>query len=125
MALGFPLSPTLNQTYTVGTRTWRWNGKGWELVNVGPTGPAGPVGATGIQGPTGPAGGGPGGSSVTVSTTAPVAPTDGDLWWEPTQNVLSVWESASSSWVNVNGNTDDWGLITGVITIYDDYGSIT
>jgi hypothetical protein len=31
MALNFPISPTLNQTYTVGTKTWKWNGYAWDL----------------------------------------------------------------------------------------------
>lgn len=31
MALSFPSSPTLNQTYTVGTKTWIWNGYAWDL----------------------------------------------------------------------------------------------
>lgn len=33
MALNFPASPTLNQTHSVGERTWRWNGVGWALLN--------------------------------------------------------------------------------------------
>jgi hypothetical protein len=32
MAFSFPTSPTLNQTYTFGTKTWRFNGTGWVLV---------------------------------------------------------------------------------------------
>lgn len=32
MAADFPTSPTLNQTYTFGGRTWTWNGTGWALV---------------------------------------------------------------------------------------------
>ena len=31
MALSFPASPTLNQTYTVGYKTWIWNGYAWDL----------------------------------------------------------------------------------------------
>ena len=31
MALNFPTSPTLNQTYTVGNKTWKWNGYAWDL----------------------------------------------------------------------------------------------
>ena len=63
--INFPLSPTLNQSYTYNGRTWIWNGTGWELQSgtigpVGPTGPTGPQGVQGIQGiqgvtgPTGP-----------------------------------------------------------------------
>lgn len=31
MAIDFPNSPTLNQTHTVGSRIWTYNGYGWEL----------------------------------------------------------------------------------------------
>lgn len=30
--LDFPTNPTLDQTYSFGGRTWRWNGTGWQLV---------------------------------------------------------------------------------------------
>jgi hypothetical protein len=43
MSLNFPNSPTLNQTYSYGERTWKWNGTYWETANftVGYTGSAG------------------------------------------------------------------------------------
>jgi hypothetical protein len=31
MALNLPSSPTLNQTHTVGSKTWKWNGYAWDL----------------------------------------------------------------------------------------------
>lgn len=31
MALNFPTSPTLNQTYTNGTTIWAWNGASWDV----------------------------------------------------------------------------------------------
>ena len=31
-ALGFPSSPTLNQEYTVGSKTFKWNGTAWGIV---------------------------------------------------------------------------------------------
>lgn len=31
MALNFPTSPSLNQTHTVGTKTWKWNGYAWDI----------------------------------------------------------------------------------------------
>jgi hypothetical protein len=32
MAISFPASPLLNQTYTLGTKTWIWNGYAWDIV---------------------------------------------------------------------------------------------
>ena len=32
MAIDFPASPTLNQTYTDSGKTWTWNGTGWALT---------------------------------------------------------------------------------------------
>ena len=34
MAINFPNSPTVNQTYTFGGRTWKWNGVGWQVFNA-------------------------------------------------------------------------------------------
>jgi hypothetical protein len=31
MALNFPNTPAVNDTYTLGTKTWKWNGAGWQL----------------------------------------------------------------------------------------------
>lgn len=62
-AIDFPNDPVLNQEYTNGIQTYRWNGIAWRLVRtsaVGPTGPTGPAGqdstAIGATGPTGPVG---------------------------------------------------------------------
>jgi hypothetical protein len=32
MAISFPSSPTLNQTYTYNNKTWQWNGSQWDAV---------------------------------------------------------------------------------------------
>ena len=34
MALDFPASPTLNQIYTSGNKSWVWNGSGWAANNT-------------------------------------------------------------------------------------------
>ena len=34
MAIDFPNSPTLNDTFTVGDRTWTWDGTRWEAVQT-------------------------------------------------------------------------------------------
>jgi hypothetical protein len=54
MPIDFPNSPTVNDTFTVGNRTWKWTGSTWESVPT--SGPTGPTGATGPTGPTGPTG---------------------------------------------------------------------
>ena len=57
MALSFPNSPTLNQTYTLGARSWIWNGTSWNIVTttsiVGYAGSYGYTGSTGDIGYTG------------------------------------------------------------------------
>lgn len=55
MSLGFDPSPTIGDTHTVGGKTWKWNGTGWEPLVV----------------PT---------FALTVSATEPSAPEEGDLW---------------------------------------------
>jgi len=53
-AIDFPNSPSVNDTFTINNRTWKWNGVTWDAVIsttvVGPTGPKGDTGATGAQG---------------------------------------------------------------------------
>ncbi len=64
MPIDIPDSPNNGDTYTVGNRTWTFNGTTWDAVlYAAPTGPTGADGATGDTGPTGPTG--PAGS-VTV-----------------------------------------------------------
>ena len=33
MAIDFPNSPATNDTYTVGNRTWRYDGEKWVILN--------------------------------------------------------------------------------------------
>ena len=56
MPLDFPSSPSLNDLYTFGGKTWKWDGAGWKSYNIGLTGPQGPQGLQGPTGPTGPTG---------------------------------------------------------------------
>jgi len=66
-AIDFPNSPTLNEEFTVGSRTWKWTGSVWQTVTtqvVGETGPEGPEGPQGPEGPEGPQG--PAGADSTV-----------------------------------------------------------
>ena len=60
MPIDFPNSPSLNDEFTSGSTTWRWDGSVWKVVRdfaptgatgaVGPTGAVGATGATGITG---------------------------------------------------------------------------
>lgn len=66
MAINFPSSPAIGDTYTFGTYSWVWTGNFWRASTVaeytGATGPTGSIGATGITGATG-AQGDPGGAT--------------------------------------------------------------
>jgi hypothetical protein len=33
-SLSFPPNPSLNQVYTFGEKSWRWNGYAWELTTI-------------------------------------------------------------------------------------------
>lgn len=84
MPINFPDSPTLNQTYTVGSRTWKWNGSAW-LYEPRP--------------------------NVAVSTTQPSTPAAGDVWLNSSTSDLNVYNN--SQWVNLKGATGVTGA-TGV-----------
>ena len=73
-AIDFPNSPSVNDTHTVGDRSWKWNGSQWKVVRSvlpGATGPTGPTGSTGstVTGPTG-AEGNTGAQGITGPTGA-------------------------------------------------------
>jgi hypothetical protein len=101
-AIDFPNSPTLNQTFTSGVQTWRWDGVSWNLVIstvVGPTGPTGAQGAAStVTGPTGATG-----VFSVAASTPPGSPDEGDAWFNADTGRLFVYydgywvESASSN----------------------------
>jgi len=51
--INFPSGPSLNDTYNLGVRTWKWNGDAWALqpLTGGFTGSQGAIGYTGSAGP--------------------------------------------------------------------------
>ncbi len=54
MPIDFPNSPTVNDEFTSGSTTWRWDGSVWKVVrDFAPTGATGAVGPTGAVGQTG------------------------------------------------------------------------
>jgi hypothetical protein len=90
-AIDFPNSPSVNDTHTVGDRTWKWNGSQWKVVRSvlpGATGPTGPTGNTGstVTGPTGAVGNtgaqgntGPTGSNGATGATGAAAVTNSSI----------------------------------------------
>lgn len=73
MPIDFPNSPALNQEFTVGLTTWKWDGVKWVIKeSQGPIGPTGPTGATGPAGSTGSAG--PTGPTGVTGDTGPTGP---------------------------------------------------
>ena len=83
-AIDFPNSPSVNDTHTVGDRTWKWNGSVWGVVRavdllVGPTGATGSVGATGNTGAVGNTGAtGDNGQTGATGVTGSTGPTGAD-----------------------------------------------
>jgi len=111
-SINFPDTPQVDDEFSAGTRTWKWDGTAWRIVSVsvGPTGPQGNVGDMGPQGPTGPQGDtgpqGPQGTSINfVGAVADVAslPSSGnsanDAYIVEADGDLYVWDG--SVWDNV------------------------
>jgi hypothetical protein len=62
-AFNFPSAPALNQKYTIGNKSWTWNGIAW-------------VTATTLNNVSG------SGASISVGQLPPNNPNSGDLWWD-------------------------------------------
>jgi Collagen triple helix repeat (20 copies) len=96
--------------------------------SAGTNGTNGYTGSQGLIGYTGSAGtgGGGGGASVSVSTTAPVSPNAGDLWWNSDLGSLYIYynDGDTSQWVTAiptpastsNNSTTSITLIPGTTT---------
>lgn len=104
MALTFPTTPFIGQSFTASGSTWLWTGDSWDLVRIptGPTGAAGPTGPTGPTGSTGPQG-------ISISFKGSVATTSllpatgnavNDAYIVDADGDLYVWDGALP-WHNV------------------------
>ena len=89
-AIDFPNSPSVNQTFTVGERTWKWTGIAWDVVVTTQV-----TGATGATGP----GVAEGGSTNQI--LAKVSATDYDTQWvdKPKVSYAHTQNAVSYNWV--------------------------
>jgi alpha-tubulin suppressor-like RCC1 family protein len=65
-------------------------------------------------------------AAITVSSTTPASPVSGQLWYNPSTLGVSVYDTATSTFVSVGGTATptDYGLLTGAVGNSFDYGSI-
>ena len=77
------------------------------ILGIGPSGPIGPAGPQGDKGPKG-----------TVLYTTPIPPvtaSDGDLWVDPNNGVLSTFSATTGVWTvgttSIKGPTGSQGII--------------
>ena len=75
MSFSFPPSPTVGQTYTANSRTWKWSGVQWTATTV-PTNTTAPV---------------------YVSVAPPPNPIQGTLWYDSNNANLNIY------YVDLNG----------------------
>lgn len=82
-AINFPDSPSLNEQFTSGDSTWKWDGSTWSIVRTGVIGPTGPTGPTG-----------PGADTLNELTDVTLtSPQDGHIL---------VYNASTSQWVNLS-----------------------
>jgi hypothetical protein len=100
MALAFPPSPTLNQTYTNNGRTYVWNGVTWSATVI-PTNKKSPV---------------------YVSASPPPNVIQGDLWYSTINSNLNIYyvDMNGGQWVSVvpypdNSINQNGGIFDGPI----------
>jgi len=119
MPIDIPNSPSVNDTYTVGDRTWRFNGTTWDAVlysaPTGPTGPTGAVGATGPAGATGATGAtGAVGATGPAGATGATGPTGAAASIGDVTGLQSALDAkANLSGASFTGNISTTGTISG------------
>jgi len=85
MAIDFPDSPSVDQQYTVGDRTWTWNGSYWALTLTS--------------------------STFTASDNPPSGASAGDFWFESDTGKTFVYYD--SYWVEVAGRAGSTTIASG------------
>ena len=84
MAINFPTSPSLNQEYSYGDKTWVYDGSDWKLRSI-------PV------------------SRYTFSETAPLNPASGDRWIDAITGIEYTYldDTTSKQWVELGLTIDN------------------
>ena len=88
MAIDFPNSPSVNDIYTAGGKTWQWTGTYWSAYGTNPT--------------------------LRASDTAPLSPNANDLWYET--DTGSLFAYVDGYWVELGASapvTASAGDLTG------------
>lgn len=80
MPFNFPNSPSVNDTVTVGTVVYEWDGTAWRRATE----------AT---------------FTVVTAVTQPGSPVDGELWFDENDGTLNVWydDGSNAQWVTASG----------------------
>ena len=80
MAINFPDSPAVDDTFNAAGSVFQWNGTVWKIVSAG--------------------------SNIVTSETAPSSPSDGLLWFNETDGSLNVYygDGTSDQWISVGGS---------------------
>jgi hypothetical protein len=84
MALSFPANPSVNDTYSIGAKSWIWNGYSWDLL---------------------------GAQTFTSSPNPPTAIKVGDRWYNTTTDTLYEYisDGASQFWLDISVNNASVG----------------
>ena len=132
---GFPNNPVTGDAYTLGDKSWEWNGELWRIKTTGAVGPQGNqgfAGSTGVAGVNGSQGNqgrqgvagvngsqgnqgrqgaqGPSGPvDITYSGTKPSSPDVGDMWFDSDNGVFYIYlnDGNSSQWIEIIGENTD------------------
>ena len=93
--MNFPSSPTLNQEYSFGTKSWRWNGTAWQIISVSTTEAVSAAEAAAAAA----------GSASSAATSATAASTSASSASTSASNAASSATAAAASAASINDAT--------------------